>query len=270
VLHAIGEEVLTTGLVGGDAGKFLRADLDSAGIPHDFLDTTPTATRLCLTLIDQSAGTATELVEESSAPAQSVFELLLKKLAELLMRTRAGVVVLSGTLAPGAGDDFYARCVRIAREQNAQTVLDARGAPLKLALAERPVVVKPNRAEVSATVGAPIDSDAALREAIRATIELGARWAVVTDGPRDTVVSDGSQFWRVTPPKIDAVNPIGSGDAFAAGLAAAVRRGHEVPRATVLASACAAANALTTDAGHVRKEDVDQLISQVRLAAMNP
>src|SRR4051812_6926587 len=67
VLHTLGEPVRTTGLVGGDAGKFMRADLDAAKIAHDYADTSPVETRLCLTLVDEAAGTATELVEESRA-----------------------------------------------------------------------------------------------------------------------------------------------------------------------------------------------------------
>jgi tagatose 6-phosphate kinase len=268
VLHTLGESVVTSGIVGGDAGAFMRTDLDAAGIAHEFVDTTPVETRLCLTIVDESAGTATELVEESRAPDPAVFSELLETLSELLARTQSDVLVLSGTLAPGAGDDYYARCLRLAHRAGAQTVLDARGAPLKRALAERPTVVKPNRTELSATVGAPVDSDDALRDAIRAVVSMGAGWAVVTNGPHDTIVSDGSRFWRVGPPEIDAVNPIGSGDSFAAGLAAALRGGHEVPQATMLATACAAANALTPDAGHVRNEDVSRLAAQIRVESL--
>ena len=268
VLHTLGERVLTTGLVGGDAGMFMRSNLDADGIAHDFVDTSPVETRLCLTLVDEAAGTATELVEESRAIDPRSSDELLSKLELLLAANDVKVLVLSGTLVPGSGDDFYAKCLRLANARSVQTVLDARGEPLKLALSERPDVVKPNRAELAATVGAPIDSETSLRDAIRSIVEFGARWVVVTDGPRDTVVSDGSKFWRVTPLKIDAVNPIGSGDSFAAGLASALRGGHEVPPATVLATACAAANALTVDAGHVRREDVERLRAQVRIEAI--
>src|SRR6185436_7595676 len=63
VLKALGEPCVATGLLGGDSGKFMREDLDRVGIAHDFVDTSPTATRLCLTLLDESNHTATELIE---------------------------------------------------------------------------------------------------------------------------------------------------------------------------------------------------------------
>ena len=49
----------------GEQIRDSRGDLDRAGIAHDFLEVTP-ATRLCVTLVDEEAGTATELIEEGS------------------------------------------------------------------------------------------------------------------------------------------------------------------------------------------------------------
>src|SRR5690348_4688636 len=64
VLHTLGRDAVATGFVGGDRGEFLRRDLDQSGIRHDFV-TVAAPTRQCITIIDKSAGTATELVEES-------------------------------------------------------------------------------------------------------------------------------------------------------------------------------------------------------------
>src|SRR5687767_2814604 len=64
VAHTLGEEVLATGFLGGDSGKFIRADLSSARIAHDFVEVTP-KTRMCVTVMDESSGHATELVEEA-------------------------------------------------------------------------------------------------------------------------------------------------------------------------------------------------------------
>ena len=265
VLKALGEPCVATGLLGGDSGKFMREDLDRVGIAHDFVDTSPTATRLCLTLLDESDHTATELIEEPAPPPVKVFEALLAKLDELMANARAGWLLMSGTLAPGAGDDFNAKCVRLAGQRNVRTIIDAKGAPLRLALSQRPTVIKPNRAELAATVEDTIDSEAGLRDAMRKVVSLGAEWVAVTHGVGDTLISDGSRFWRIATPKVEAVNPIGSGDSFAAGLAAGLRRGQDVPEACRLAVACASANAMTPNAGEVRPRDVEMLLSRVHL-----
>ncbi|MBC8108523.1 MAG: 1-phosphofructokinase family hexose kinase [Anaerolineae bacterium] len=260
VLHALGERVAAAGIVGGDSGKFMRQDMQRCGIAHDFI-TTFTPTRLCLTLIDESGNTATELIEEAAAPHEEAFDELLGKLTELV--GAAKVLVMSGTLAPGAGNDFYAGCVSIARNAGVKTVVDARGIPLKLALAEKPTVVKPNRTELGATFDRLIESEESLRDAMKRVVELGAAWVVVTDGARDTIVSDGNEFWRIATPAVKVINPIGSGDSFAAGLAAGLRREMNVPDACALGVVCAAANAMTSHAGHVNKEDITALAKVV-------
>ena len=61
------------------------------------------------------------------------------------------------------------------------------------------------------------------------------------------------------PPHIVAVNPIGSGDAFAAGLVWRLLRGDDLGEACRWASAVGAANALTLMAGEVDRDEVDRL-----------
>src|SRR3954468_11346171 len=64
VLTVLGEAALAAGFSGGRRGEVLLEDLTRAGVPHEFV-MTAAQTRLCTTVIDRAAGTATELVEES-------------------------------------------------------------------------------------------------------------------------------------------------------------------------------------------------------------
>lgn len=263
VIQTLGHPCVATGFVGGDSGAFCRHDMNVAGIGHDFV-TVASKTRMCLTLIDQKNQTATELIEEAGSVNASEVARLLVKLELLLQHTK--ILVLSGTLAPGCGDDFYATCVRLANAAHVRTILDAKGQPLKLAMAEKPFVVKPNRAELAATVDHSVDAINALRDGIRQIVSMGASWAVVTDGPAETIVSDGRSFFSLQTPKVNAINPIGSGDAFAAGIAVGFMQGKDVPDACRLGVACAAANAMTDLAGHVRREDLERLLTEMEVS----
>src|SRR5690348_2984252 len=79
VLHTLGERPELVGFEGGLTGTALALDLKAAGIPHCLVNVGP-PTRECITLIDRSAGTATELVEE----ARAVFPDDWQRLDELL------------------------------------------------------------------------------------------------------------------------------------------------------------------------------------------
>ncbi len=263
VVHQLGEPVLASGFLGGDSGAFMRKDLDRTGIGHDFVTVRP-PTRQCITLLDQSTATSTELVEEAAALEPSDWD----RLDETLHRhlKNAAALVLTGSLPPQAPADFYARCTAAAHKLNVPVVLDARGEPLQRALPHRPTVVKPNLSELAATVGREIESDADLRQAIARLIDQGAQWAVITRGPRPAIVSDGRSFWTLTTPAVPVVNTIGSGDAFTAGLAVELACGQSLPHACRLAAACGAANAMTLWAGYVEPEKVLELQSQVQIA----
>jgi len=262
VLHAMGKEVLATGFLGGDSGKFMRSDLDRAGLAHDFLEVTP-ATRLCVTVVDEEAGTATELVEEAASVETRAYVKLVREMDANLWRAKA--IVLSGSLPPEAPADFYAQCVRRANDEHVPVILDARGQPLMEALACNPFIVKPNREELVQTVGWTIDSEDALRAAMQKMVELGAQWVAVTLGKEGAMVSDGRDFWRVDSPLVKAVSAVGSGDSFAGGLAAGIAQREDVPHACALACACGAANAMTSHAGHINLADVKTLLAQVRV-----
>jgi len=260
VLHTLGEPVLATGFLGGASGEFIRRELDAAGIQHAFVSVEP-PTRTCVTVLDLSKHIVTELVEETKAVDPAGYDELLDAVRAHLNRSTG--LVLSGSLTPRAPQDFYARCTRLAREARVPVVLDARGEALRLALPEEPTLVKPNREELRDTVGFAVDSAEAFRRAVMQLIERGAESVVVTMGADGAVAADGTGFWRVKSPRVQAVNPIGSGDAFAAGLVAGLVRGQRLAEACKLAAACGSANALTLTSGVVRLEHVRRLIEQV-------
>jgi tagatose 6-phosphate kinase len=261
VVRTLDEPVIATGLLGGDRGHMIRSDLDCAGIRNDFVPVEP-RTRLCTTLLDASKGTATELIEEPQPVPREAYGQLLNRLGELL--NQANGLVLSGSLTPGAPESFYAQCVELAAGR-VPLVLDATGPALDFALEQGPLVVKPNRIELAQTLDAEVDDEESMRGAMRQMAARGAQWVVVTCGEEPTLLTEGRGFWRVHTPTASVVNPIGSGDAFAAGLTMELARGRDVPEACELAVACAVANAMTPHAGHVRPAGVAALKDRIRV-----
>ena len=180
----------------------------------------------------------------------------------------AQAVVMSGTLTPGGPVDFYSRCIGLAREAGALSVVDAQGPPLLECLKAAPDLVKPNRSELAATLGRELTSESAVLLAMKEFSQRGAQRVVVTAGKEPTLAFDGQRFWRITPPRLKAVNPIGSGDAFTAGLVWRLLRGDDLGEACRWASAAGAANALTLMAGEVHRPEVERLAGEVILEAV--
>ena len=262
VLQALGERPVAVGFLGGNRGEYLRAVLAERGLDHEFV-TVRSRTRQCVTLIDQSAGTVTELVEESSGVDRSETEKLMNVVRHRLNGCRA--LVMSGTIAPGVSADFYLQCARLAQEFRALVVVDAQGAALVETLKARPGLVKPNRLELAATIGRELPEEKAVTQAMRELHERGAERIVVTAGMDPALAFDGRTFWRVAAPRVAAINPIGSGDAFAAGAVWRLLRGDDLGEACRWGCAAGAANALTALAGEVNRADVERLAREVIL-----
>jgi 1-phosphofructokinase family hexose kinase len=265
VLQALGEHPMAVGFLGGDRGEDVRALLEERGIEQEFVKVAP-RTRQCITLLETSAGTHTELVEESQPVAPADYEELMRVIRRRMKGCRA--IVMSGTITPGGPVDLYYQGTQMAHAAGALPVVDAQGAALFEALRAKPALVKPNRPELAATLGRELKDEAAVMSAMRELCERGAQRVVITAGKDPALAFDGQSWWRVHAPRIAATNPIGCGDAFAAGLVWRLLRGEDLGQACRWAGAAGAANALTVQAGEVHRNDVERLAGEVRVEAL--
>ncbi|WP_372461582.1 sugar kinase [Actinacidiphila acidipaludis] len=123
-------------------------------------------------------------------------------------------------------------------------------------LADRADVVFVGLDEAQALWGSGVGTPADVRALLP-----GPGLLVVKDGARAATAFHGPAVCAVPAPRVEVVEPVGAGDAFAAGFLAALHRGEPLPRALRLAHLTAAA-ALRVPADH------GPLPSPGRLAAL--
>jgi tagatose 6-phosphate kinase len=246
-LHLIGAPARVLSFFGGDTGSMALRTLADEGIDVVPVETEG-PTRICDTLLDARTGDVTELVEEAPLPSQEEWDAYLSAYENLLRR--ATMVVLSGALMPGAPEAWYRTLAARAREAGVPLLVDSQKNPLLQAVEEQPLLAKLNRKELAATCGAPVEHEADLLEASRRLCRSGARRVLVTDGPHGAWLVEPDRAWRICPPTIDLVNPIGSGDCVTAGFAAGLSEGMTPVEAAAWGVACGTANALTLLPAH--------------------
>lgn len=226
-VRALGAAGHTVCSVGGPLAEAIRSEFASEDIPATWI-ATASATRVCTTIVDQSVNPpiATELVENAGPVTEGEVEEFFACCRQLA--SGASLQVLAGSLPPlpGGGQpvDLYRRLL----QEGPPGILDVRGPELQKALPQRPLLVKPNREELSRTVGRPLSDERAVITAMHELNGLGAQWVLITAGAEDALLSDGHKVWRFTPPVCDVVNPIGCGDCLAAGVAVALEDGAEM------------------------------------------
>ena len=275
VLHTLGLPVRATGLAGGPAAGIIVDGLAAEGIPADFLPISgPSRTNVAL--VDGRDIGADPRVTEINEPGPTVTAEEGVRFLAHLTRLLPGVpaMVLCGSLPPGLPDDYYARLIVCARAAGVPVLLDTSGRALRPALAAGPLLIKPNEAETAGLIGRAVQvaGAPALLPALRA---MGAGAVALTLGAEGAILNTGAGTWRGRVAVARAVSPVGSGDAFLAGLLAglldAVRDGHSATLAGALvdglvvagalarAVACGAANTLRHGAGVLDASEVTRL-----------
>lgn len=257
-LAALGAEATTLALVGGPPAESIEAEFAAAGLRRHWVRTAG-ATRVCTTILEAD-GRSSELVE--NAGAATVVELAQFAAAYADAAAGAEIAIITGSLPAGAPSTYYRDLVR---SGPARLILDIRGPELLHALELRPLVVKPNRHELSLTVGRPLAEDDALVAAIAEIRRRGAEWVVVTDGAAPVWIAGPGGVWRAAPPKLTSVNPIGAGDCLAAGMAWALGQGIGLPEAVRHGVAAAAASVTHVLPGRFAAERIPTLVDSIAL-----
>ena len=259
---ALGARVTAVGIVAGRAGDWIVERLAEIGIDAPMARSAG-ETRTCVSILDRSTGTLTELYERGEEIGPAAWEVLEAIVARELARGDVGALAFSGSLPPGAPTDGYARIARIAAARSVPVLADAYGPALAAVLAELPAVVKVNAAEAGGAAGLTIGDAASAVAAARVLRGRGAAAVIVTLGIAGAVVVTATGEARLVPPDVHGAYPVGSGDAFLAGLAAAVVRGETLVEAARFGMAAGIANALLPGAGELDPASAERLVPGV-------
>jgi 1-phosphofructokinase family hexose kinase len=260
-LASLGVEHRMITFVGGHPETAFRENLAEANVSSELISV-GSSTRVCTTLLVERNPT-TELVEECgplTADEVASFE------AKTLRATEAaGAIVIAGSIPKGTDSSIWRR---ILERCSVPAVLDVRGSELLEALQAKPLLVKPNREELAATLNWDLTTDDDVLQAGRELCELGAKWVLVTHGTGPAILAGIDGGFRVHGVKVKTANPIGCGDTLAAAIAWRVTLGDGVPDAVRWGMAAAAANAETELPARFAPGRVEELVSSVKIEAL--
>lgn len=258
-LRRLGHKPLLLGFTAGATGRWIERETRREGLSARWVRLKSGDSRLCLSLLDGKRH-PTDLNEQG--PRLNSSDLTRITAAYTRLLGKAQVVVLSGSLPPGAPPGIYARFIRLAHSRAKTVFLDASGAPLKRALGEGPDLLKLNREEAAGLGFAPSGN---VRGFLEKLWRRGVREAVVTGGPDEAFAYLGGKFWRAVSPKVRAVTPIGCGDTFLAGMIHSQLKNWPSEKSFAFATALATASASVLGAGVFRPADVPRVLRRVRV-----
>ena len=253
VAHAQGAAVLALATAGGATGAEFAAELASSPVPHELVPVRG-ATRRSVALVDEHLGDTTIVNERGVNPTTQEWEALRDAVTRTLdtsttsiAKATKRVLVLSGSLPPGAPDGLLPALIRIGRDAGAIVIADTSGPALLAAADAGATVLKPNAAELAEATG--------IADPIAGACELlhrGASLVLLSRGADGMLAVTADEVVRARLAHPLAGNPTGAGDAAVAACAVLMAQGEKDPVALLRrATAWSAAAVLMPLAGEI-------------------
>ena len=244
-------------------GQF-RALLENDDLRGDLIATeSPTRTTMAVV----SSENLTEIIENGVAPTLSEGAQLLEKWRELL--PHCALAVIGGSYAPSSERGWHlhgALLCQLAAGAGKRVIYDGKGEAFVRALhcPTPPWAIKPNLEEAAATWGKPIETPAQERGAIRYFLARGVEVVLLSCGARGLYVGYNRQIEWFAAPAVETISPVGSGDSLVGAFCAKFAQCGDVFEAARWGVAAGSANAAQLGAAQVKREDVQNLVPQVR------
>jgi tagatose 6-phosphate kinase len=239
------------GSVGDQCADLLRRDdgLDPIISP------TSASTRVILTVRSEGAAPSAFFDPDPAITSVEATDLL-HRVEGTLAAGGMEAVTLSGSSPSTSTHEVFSELIALARARRVPAFLDTYGPPLDAIWGFWPESIGLNRREAGLHLDEPDPTDADLLNLLRRWSGHGVKVALVTSGADPVLAIIDGRPYRATPPTIQAVNPIGSGDCLLAGLVDARLRGHDPETTLKHALGCAVANARVWEAGAIDPETV--------------
>lgn len=223
VIHSFGGQAMAIVPAGGKSGTAFKDSLSNCGYQ---LVVVPVrhGVRHNLIITDQQ-GLTLKLNEFGGRLDKTELASIEKAIRSKL--DRASWFMLCGSLPPGVPAGFYAGLIALARKRGVKTLLDTDGEALEAGVAAKPTVVTPNQQEAERLLGTALLTQTHFVEAAVRIQRMGAEGVILSLGSRGAVGVFEHEMLEAVPPRVNAIAPIGAGDAQAAAYTWAMERNDD-------------------------------------------
>ncbi len=278
VIHELGGRSVAYAFTGGGDGQMLRHALARLGITGVFVSVHG-ATRNNYKILTTRPRALTEI----NTPGPRVRAGDVRRLGRALLGRgrRLACATLCGSLPPGASAGVYAQWIRMLRARRVPVVLDTSGAALRLGVAARPFLIKPNRQEAEELLGRRLPGRAALIEAARALVARGVEVVILSLGAEGALLACAREraVWWARPPRVRVNSGVGAGDSLVAGFLVGWLGASRAPaegaarrawllQAFRLGVACGTATVITPGTELCHRKDVRRLLPRVHITQL--
>jgi tagatose 6-phosphate kinase len=249
------------GTVGSHCEGLLRQDDDL----EPLVVATDAPTRVILTVLTAGTSEQTAFFDPDPAITTREAEELFGRVEEAVNDSKIDALTLSGSSPAQSTHGLYSDLIAVARTRKVPVFLDTYGPALDGIWGFWPTAMQLNRREAAIRLRKPSVTDIDVAELLDSWNRHRVGCGIVTDGPNPVFILYRGCHYRAIPPKIEVVNPIGSGDSLLAGLVDGWLNKLDPHALFRRAVASAVANALVWDAGAINPAEVKRLEHEVKI-----
>ena len=262
VIHELGGDTVAYGFIGGIDGETLKHLLQHQGVPFDFTQIKGEIRSNFIITV-----TASRHQTRIEAPGPHIMRHELQKLVQKVkhISPKPDYLVFAGSVPPAVPDDIYRQLIEAAKNNGIKTVLDSDNKWLKEGIKAKPNVIKPNVHEAEELLDKHLRSERAIVKALKLLVDGGIEVAVISRGKEGLIAANGEKVIKAIPPEVEVRSTVGAGDSTIAGLVLKLNEGLDLDEACRWAAAAGTAATLTPGTELCRREDVERLLSKVKI-----
>jgi len=262
VIRTLGEEAAVVGLVPySDIRRFDRfiGDLGIKPLLYEI----PGSTRVNITLCN-GQGITTHINSASAhLPVRVQYDFFQRYLEQ--HEEHGAYWCFSGSLPAGFDNDAYAQVINRCKEKGIHCLLDTRGVALKMGARAVPQVIKPNLVELEGFFGEEIKGVHHIALSAKRFVDMGIDYVFISLGADGMIAVHENDCLLCSPPAVKTVDPVGCGDALAAGITVAQKRKFSFAETCRMAVACGTSKSMHEGPGTINLEEVWQLMEDVKI-----
>lgn len=221
VIYAFGGKTLALITSGGAAGHKMEESLAEMGFPYKAVPVAAES-RINLTISDKQG--LTVKLNEVGTPLTEKEVAAIRKLTEASL-DGARWLMICGSMQPGVPPHFYCELIELAHSRGVKTLLDTDGEALQHALEAKPSVITPNQQEAERLLGRALLTRTQIVEAVDRIHAMGPQSVILSLGARGAIAVSPDSMVEALPPRVEALCPIGAGDALAAAFVWSMDKG---------------------------------------------
>ncbi|MFH1612700.1 MAG: hexose kinase [bacterium] len=261
-IKKLGYPVVASGFIGGYIGKRIKDLMKQEGIKTNFVFVKE-LTRLGITLRELQSGRYTHYLDPNTKISKIEIKNLIIKISKSIKKYK--VLILSGSSPCKLSDNIYKKLLKIAHKNNLLTILDSYGKTFKLAISEKPFMIKLNLEELEIYLKKEIKNKKEIILSIKNFSNKGIKLVVITLGEKGAFIGFNDKIWQITPPKVKEVNAIGSGDALVGGMAIGIYENFPIEKIIRLGISCSIANVKVWEPIGFSYEDVEKILPTIKI-----